>query len=87
MIVNSRSPVVVSLADRVHESSVASTAMALPDGDVGADYQDGIGKTVIAWRGDAIEGKAYITRWGEQSRDPETMRYRYSFDVDWITTR
>ena len=36
---------------------------------------------------DAIEGKAYITRWGEQSRDPETMRYRYSFDVDWITTR
>ena len=23
----------------------------------------------------------------EQSRDPETMRYRYSFDVDWITPR
>ncbi|HDZ1148113.1 DUF3168 domain-containing protein [Klebsiella pneumoniae] len=36
---------------------------------------------------DAIEGKAYITRWGAQSRDPVTMRYRYSFDVDWITTR
>ncbi|MGX1946180.1 tail completion protein gp17 [Raoultella ornithinolytica] len=36
---------------------------------------------------DAIEGKAYITRWGEQSRDPETLRYRYSFDVDWITKR
>ncbi|WP_048023941.1 tail completion protein gp17 [Raoultella ornithinolytica] len=36
---------------------------------------------------DAIEAKAYITRWGGQSRDPETLRYRYSFDVDWITTR
>lgn len=36
---------------------------------------------------DAIEGKAYITRWGDQNRDPETKRYRYSFDVDWITTR
>lgn len=36
---------------------------------------------------DAIETKAYITRWGDQSRDPETKRYRYSFDVDWITIR
>lgn len=36
---------------------------------------------------DAIEGKAYITRWGDQTRDPETKRYRYSFDVDWIVSR
>ncbi|HDX9181982.1 TPA: DUF3168 domain-containing protein [Klebsiella michiganensis] len=36
---------------------------------------------------DAIEGKAYITRWGEQSRNDSTMKYRYSFDVDWISTR
>lgn len=36
---------------------------------------------------DAIEGKAYITRWGEQSRNDSTMKYCYSFDVDWITTR
>lgn len=36
---------------------------------------------------DAIEGKAYISRWGEQSRNDSTMKYRYSFDVDWITTR
>ncbi|TCL06910.1 tail completion protein gp17 [Sodalis ligni] len=35
----------------------------------------------------AIEGKAYITRWGDQSRDTETKRYRYSFDVDWIVKR
>lgn len=36
---------------------------------------------------DAIEPHAYITRWGDQSRDPETKRYRYSFDVDWIVKR
>lgn len=36
---------------------------------------------------DAIEPHAYITRWGGQSRDPETKRYRYSFDVDWIVLR
>ncbi|EMO9460300.1 DUF3168 domain-containing protein [Raoultella ornithinolytica] len=36
---------------------------------------------------DAIEPHAYITRWGAQSRDPETKRYRYSFDVDWIVKR
>ncbi|EIC82081.1 DUF3168 domain-containing protein [Serratia sp. M24T3] len=36
---------------------------------------------------DAIEPHAYITRWGDQDKDPETKRYRYSFDVDWIVTR
>lgn len=36
---------------------------------------------------DAIEPYAYITRWGDQDRDPETKRYRYSFDVDWIVKR
>lgn len=36
---------------------------------------------------DAIEPHAYITRLGGQSRDPETKRYRYSFDVDWIVLR
>lgn len=35
----------------------------------------------------AIEPHAYITRWGAQSRDPETKRYRFSFDVDWIVKR
>lgn len=36
---------------------------------------------------DAIEGDAYVTRWGDQTRDSETKRYRYSFDVDWIVSR
>lgn len=36
---------------------------------------------------EAIEPHAYITRLGEQEKDPETKRYRYSFDVDWIVTR
>jgi hypothetical protein len=36
---------------------------------------------------DAIEGQAYVTRWGDQVRDPETKLYRYSFDVDWLVPR
>ncbi|EIV3802050.1 DUF3168 domain-containing protein [Klebsiella aerogenes] len=36
---------------------------------------------------DAIEGNAHITRWGGQSREPETGKYRYSFDIDWIVQR
>lgn len=36
---------------------------------------------------DAIEPHAYITRLGEQSRDQETKKYRYSFDVDWLVNR
>lgn len=36
---------------------------------------------------DAIQRKANITRWGGQTRDPNTNRYRYSFDVDWFVKR
>lgn len=36
---------------------------------------------------DAIQGKAYITRWNQQGRDPTTLKYRYSFDVDWLVNR
>jgi len=36
---------------------------------------------------DAIQSKAYITRWNAQGRDPETLKYRYSFDVDWLVNR
>jgi len=36
---------------------------------------------------DAIEGQAYVTRWGAQVKDPETKLYRYSFDVDWLVPR
>ncbi|HBO3174931.1 DUF3168 domain-containing protein [Pseudomonas aeruginosa] len=36
---------------------------------------------------DAIEPVAYVTSWRGESIDPETKRYRYSFDVDWIVQR
>ena len=36
---------------------------------------------------DAIELHAYITRWGGESVDPETKRYRISFDADWFVHR
>ncbi|MCC3720526.1 DUF3168 domain-containing protein [Rouxiella badensis] len=36
---------------------------------------------------DAIEPHAYVTRWGNQDRDPDTKRYHYSFDIDWIVKR
>ncbi|MDZ3990375.1 DUF3168 domain-containing protein [Pseudomonas sp. Teo4] len=36
---------------------------------------------------DAIELRAYVTRWGGESRDPTTNNYRTSFDVDWIVRR
>ncbi len=54
--------------------------------DVYADTVTAATSVAMALR-DAIEPHAYITRWGGQSRDPETKRYRYSFDVDWIVLR
>lgn len=54
--------------------------------DVYADTVTSATAVATALR-DAIEPHAYITRWGGQSRDPETKRYRYSFDVDWIVLR
>lgn len=35
----------------------------------------------------AIEPHAHITRWRGQTRDAETGRYRFSFDVDWFVPR
>ncbi|PCQ44879.1 hypothetical protein CQA31_24350, partial [Citrobacter freundii] len=29
----------------------------------------------------------YITRWDAQGRDSATLKYRYSFDVDWLVNR
>lgn len=54
--------------------------------DVYGDTPEQVIAVTLALR-NAIEKKAYITRWGEQDRDPETKRYHYSFDVDWIVTR
>lgn len=36
---------------------------------------------------DAIEDQCYITRWGGESKDPDTNLIRYSFDVNWIVPR
>ena len=36
---------------------------------------------------DAIELRAYVTRWGGESRDSATKNFRTSFDVDWIVRR
>lgn len=54
--------------------------------DVYADTPDEAIAVAAALR-DAIEPHAYVTRWGDQTRDNETKRYRYSFDVDWIVPR
>lgn len=54
--------------------------------DAYADTVDEVIAVATALR-DAIEPHAHITRWGGQERDPETKRYRYSFDVDWIVNR
>ncbi|HHJ4332942.1 TPA: DUF3168 domain-containing protein [Citrobacter freundii] len=54
--------------------------------DAYADTVDEVIAVATALR-DAIEPHAHITRWGGQERDPETKRYRYSFDVGWIVNR
>ncbi|MBT0720598.1 DUF3168 domain-containing protein [Rosenbergiella collisarenosi] len=36
---------------------------------------------------DALEGVAYVVRWGQQTMDSETKKYRYSFDIDWLVHR
>ena len=54
--------------------------------DVYADTAAAARNAAKAMR-DAIEPHAHITRWGGESRDPETNNYRVSFDVDWWTKR
>ena len=54
--------------------------------DVYAADPDSAAAATLALR-DAIEPHAHITRWGGESRDPETNNYRVSFDVDWWTKR
>lgn len=36
---------------------------------------------------DALEIHAYVTSWRGESRDPETKRYRASFDMSWYVSR
>lgn len=44
-------------------------------------------RAVVEQIRDAIEGVSYIVRWGNQSRDAETLAFGYDFDVDWFTHR
>lgn len=44
-------------------------------------------RTVAAAIRDAIEGASYITAWLGESRDPDTLNYRFSFQSDWFTNR
>lgn len=54
--------------------------------DVYGDTDDDAIAVARALR-DAIQSKANITRWNAQGRDPSTLKYRYSFDVDWLVNR
>lgn len=44
-------------------------------------------RTVAAALRDAYQSRAYIVRWGGESRDDETKNDRFSFDVDFIIPR
>lgn len=36
---------------------------------------------------DAIEPHAHITAWRGESKDPETRKYRFTFEIDWFVPR
>lgn len=36
---------------------------------------------------DALEPVAYVVSWRGQFKDPGTSLFRYSFDVEWLTSR
>lgn len=36
---------------------------------------------------DAIEMQCHIVSWRGEEKDPDTQRYRYSFDADWFVDR
>lgn len=54
--------------------------------DVYADTADSARDTATAIR-DAVQSSCHIVGWRGESRDPDTMRYRYSFDIDWWVSR
>ncbi len=65
----------------------------LPDADSYSVQVDVYGKDAASVRSvalalrDAYEPAAYITRWGGEALEPNTMHYRLSFDVDFIVKR
>lgn len=54
--------------------------------DVYADSASAARAAALALR-NAIESSAYVLAWNGETRDPDTNRYRYSFDVSWIVQR
>lgn len=80
----------------VHQVAVGVTENTLadvPDMDNPTTQIDVYGETpaqVLA-AADAIRGAvelvAYVSGWRGESKDPETKRFRVSFDVDWFTSR
>lgn len=54
--------------------------------DVWGDTSKSVLEAAKALR-DALEPHAYIVAWRGTSRDTETKRYRFSFDVDFIESR
>tara|TARA_R110002124_G_scaffold85350_2_gene221428 strand:+ start:13556 stop:13927 length:372 start_codon:yes stop_codon:yes gene_type:complete len=54
--------------------------------DVYADTASSARNVAEALR-DAIEPNAHITSWRGERRDPETKRYRFSFDLEWFVER
>lgn len=54
--------------------------------DVYGDTASSVRSVAQAVR-NALEPVAYVTNWNGESRDPATKRYRYSFDVAFITPR
>lgn len=54
--------------------------------DVYGDLPGPVATAATALR-DAIQSRAYITRWGGQQRERDTKLYRISFDVSWFESR
>jgi hypothetical protein len=66
---------------------------SLPDADAFLVQMDVYGTSAAMVRDaaqalrDAIEPRAHIVLWNGESRDPDTKRYRFSFDIRFITRR
>ncbi len=44
-------------------------------------------RAVVGALNTALENVAYITRWGNESISPQTLRHHYGFDVEFYTHR
>lgn len=64
-----------------------------PDTDIFACQLDVWGATLSSVHSvaeavrDALEAVAYVVAWRGETKDAETNRYRYSFDVEFLTPR